>query len=72
MLIIIILQRSTVESYIVLESLSGPLQRMKKRKKINSYKKNYNLYEDLIVPINKIPTYVSYWQKNQFHELLVL
>lgn len=72
MLIIIILQRSTVESYIVLECLSGPLQKMKKKKEINSYKKNYNLYEDLLVPINKIPTYVSYWQKNQFHALLVL
>lgn len=60
MLIIIILQRSTVESYIVLECLSGPLQKMKKRKKINSYKKNYNLYDDLLVPFIKIPTYVSY------------
>lgn len=43
-----------------------------KEKKINSYKKNYNLYEDLLVPINKISTYVSYRQKNQFHALLVL
>lgn len=32
-----------------------------KEKKINSYKKNYNFYEDLFVLINKILIYVLYW-----------
>lgn len=44
----------------------------KEKKKLIVIKKNYNLYEDLLVPINKISTYVSYRQKNQFHALLVL
>lgn len=57
MRIIILLQRSTVESYIVLGCLFGPLQKDGKEK--NQQLENYNLFSDLFVLCNKkcLPTF---------------